>query len=66
MGLRLAEGVSLARFHAIAGITFDAFAPPKQLARLEAEGLVVREDGYLRATRNGRSVLDGVVQALLP
>ena len=66
MGLRLAEGVSLARFHAIAGITFDAFAPPKQLARLEAEGLVVREDGYLRVTRNGRSVLDGVVQALLP
>jgi oxygen-independent coproporphyrinogen-3 oxidase len=61
MGLRLAEGIDLGRYRAIAGRTLD----PEQLADLVSHGMVERTvDGRLRATRAGFFVLDAVVADL--
>jgi putative oxygen-independent coproporphyrinogen III oxidase len=61
MGLRLAEGIDLDRYHRIAGRTLD----PEQLADLVSHGMVERTvDGRLRATRAGFFVLDAVVADL--
>ena len=61
MGLRLAEGIDLARYRTFAGRTLD----PEQLADLVAHGMVERTvDGRLRATRAGFFVLDAVVADL--
>ncbi len=61
MGLRLAEGIDLARYQAISGRELD----PEQLADLVAHGMVERTvDGRLRATREGFFVLDAVVADL--
>ena len=61
MGLRLAEGIDLARYRTIAGRTLD----PEQLADLVHHGMVERTvDGRLRATRAGFFVLDAVVADL--
>ena len=65
MGLRLSEGVSLARFRAVTGGELEAFVAAPQLAALETAALLTREDGRLRATIRGRAVLDGVLDALL-
>jgi oxygen-independent coproporphyrinogen-3 oxidase len=61
MGLRLAEGIDLARFQRIAGKPID----PKRLADLIAHGMVERPTpDRLRATRAGSMVLDAVVADL--
>jgi len=61
MGLRLAEGVDLARQARLAGQPLDAQA----LARLDDLGLVIRTGGRLIATPAGRAVLNGVLRELL-
>lgn len=61
MSLRLSEGSDMARYEALAGVALDA---PK-LADLEVMGLIVVEDGRLRATPAGRAVLNGVLRELL-
>ncbi|MFO1184694.1 MAG: radical SAM family heme chaperone HemW [Bauldia sp.] len=61
MGLRLSEGIDLARYAAIAGRGFDE----KRVADLVSEGMVERTGpNRLRATRAGSFVLDAVVADL--
>jgi oxygen-independent coproporphyrinogen-3 oxidase len=61
MGLRLSEGIDLARYSGIAGAPLGAGA----IARLEELGMVETDGGILRATRQGRPVLNAVLRALL-
>jgi oxygen-independent coproporphyrinogen-3 oxidase len=61
MGLRLAEGVSLARFAALDGAPLSE----ARLAELEELGVIAREDDRVRATPAGRAVLDAVLRRLL-
>ena len=65
MGLRLAEGVPLARIKARAGMAFDAAVPAARLAPLVEGGFLERTAGRLRATARGRRVLDSVLAALV-
>ncbi len=62
MGLRLMEGVSEARFLARTGRALDSAIDAGALLRSIEEGYIVRHDGRLVATREGRRRLD----ALLP
>lgn len=61
MGLRLVEGVALDRFAALNGAPLDE----TRIVGLEADGLVARGDGRLRATDAGRPLLNGVLRTLL-
>ncbi len=65
MGLRLEEGISLARYEALTGRAL----PEERLARLEAQHLIGREqrgnDTRLIATPDGRMVLDALLGELL-
>ena len=61
MGLRLVEGIDVARYRAVSGRHLDDV----QLAELVRHGMVERMvDGRLRATRAGFFVLDAVVADL--
>jgi len=61
MGLRLAEGIEPARYHALCGREID----PKRVAVLREEGAVeTTADGRLRVTQSGFPVLDAVVADL--
>lgn len=59
MGLRLAEGIEIARYEALGG-GIDAFT----LARLETERLISVRDGRLAATAQGRLLLNAVIAEL--
>jgi oxygen-independent coproporphyrinogen-3 oxidase len=61
MGLRLAEGIDLDRFRAIAGRDID----PEKIAFLREQGAVeTTADGKLRVTLEGFPILDAVVADL--
>jgi putative oxygen-independent coproporphyrinogen III oxidase len=60
MGLRLAEGIDLARLAAIGGSTLDE----DRLAALESDGLIARNGSRLAATPEGRLVLDQLILEL--
>ena len=60
MGLRLAEGIDVKRLKAIDGRKLD----DARLQQLEAQGLVKRTPGRLRATDTGRLVLDRLIVEL--
>ena len=60
MGLRLREGIDLARYAALAGRDLD----PARIATLEAEGLVEADGDRLRVTAGGFAVLDAIVADL--
>ena len=61
MGLRLAEGIELARYADVAGKPLD----PERIAALREHGLLaVDADGRLRVTPEGFPVLDAVVADL--
>jgi putative oxygen-independent coproporphyrinogen III oxidase len=64
MGLRLAEGVDLARFEREAGIDARAFVAAKAAARLADAGLIEWTTRALRATEAGRQRLNAVLAAL--
>lgn len=61
MGLRLSEGVSLARHARIAGRTIAE----ARIAALVSDRLLTRDGGIIRATNEGRMVLDAVLARLL-
>ena len=61
MGLRLAEGIAVDRYAALAGVPFAAEA----IAELVALGLVEPSDGRITVTDAGRPVLDAVLRKLL-
>jgi oxygen-independent coproporphyrinogen-3 oxidase len=65
MGLRLAEGVPLARFETTVGAPLTEHVPAERLERLASQGLVTMDDGVLVATRQGRAVLNTLLAALL-
>lgn len=61
MGLRLNEGVSLARFERLTGHALDA----TRLDGLIGQGLLARTGDMIAATADGRLVLNGVLGRLL-
>ncbi|ERM03696.1 coproporphyrinogen III oxidase [Brucella intermedia 229E] len=61
MGLRLREGIDLARYERLSGHAVDE----KRLAKLIAEGMIEPMDGsFIRATPDGALVLDALVADL--
>jgi oxygen-independent coproporphyrinogen-3 oxidase len=61
MGLRLAEGIDVARFERLTGISLNA----ERVSFLESEGLVERSsDSRLRVTAAGFPLLDAIVADL--
>jgi oxygen-independent coproporphyrinogen-3 oxidase len=60
MNLRLIEGIDLAAYQARWGVTLS----PDRITELEQQGLLAREDDYLRATPRGMLVLNAVIAVL--
>ena len=61
MGLRIREGLDMARFAALNGAPFGA----DRVGRLAELGMIEVADGRLAATRRGRTVLNAVIRDLL-
>ncbi len=66
MGLRLREGVALARIERLAGRPWLEALDRRGVARAERAGRLVVEEGRLRATDAGRLLLDAVLVDVLP
>ena len=62
MGLRLSEGISLARCEGVAGVPLAQ----DRVAHLERQGLVRQVGGRLETTKRGRLVLNQLIEALAP
>ncbi|MFP6741517.1 MAG: radical SAM family heme chaperone HemW [Alphaproteobacteria bacterium] len=65
MGLRLTEGVPVARIKARSGLEFDEVVSGDRLAPLVDGGLLTLTDSHISATTAGRRVLDSLLAALL-
>lgn len=65
MGLRLGEGVDLARIAALGECAIDSVIDANAAATLEREGLIVRDETRLRATDRGMPVLNAILAALI-
>jgi oxygen-independent coproporphyrinogen-3 oxidase len=65
MGLRLAEGVDLARFAREAGMSARDFVDTRAAARLTEAGLIEWTADALRASDSGRQRLNGLLAALV-
>jgi oxygen-independent coproporphyrinogen-3 oxidase len=65
MGLRLVEGVDLARLEAVGGCRTDHWLDPVALEALVAEGLLSLHGGRLAATAAGHQRLDALLAALI-
>jgi oxygen-independent coproporphyrinogen-3 oxidase len=61
MGLRLTEGLSLAKFPEL-----EARLDAEGLAEMSEAGFLERGDGFLRATARGRLLLNRVIERVLP
>jgi oxygen-independent coproporphyrinogen-3 oxidase len=61
MGLRLMEGVDLARIEAMSSLRLD----PRRVLALEQNGFLQRDQKTLKATPKGRLVLNAVLKELL-
>ncbi|MBA3878751.1 MAG: coproporphyrinogen III oxidase [Sphingobium sp.] len=66
MGLRLDEGVDLARIAALSGQRVEDVIDARAAATLTAEGLIIRDGSRLRATETGMLVLNAIIAALVP
>lgn len=62
MGLRLREGLDMDRYASLGGTALN----PETLAQLHDIGMTETEGLRLRATRNGRAVLNAVIRELMP
>jgi oxygen-independent coproporphyrinogen-3 oxidase len=60
MGLRINEGIDIERYEALAGAPLDS----GKIAGLKSMGLIKREGARLRATADGRRLLNAVITAL--
>ena len=60
MGLRIAEGIDLTRYAALAGREIDS----NKIAGLKSLGLIKREGTRLRATPDGRKLLNALIAEL--
>ena len=65
MGLRLDEGIDLARVAALGEAEIGALIDHGQLAMLEREGLAVRDGSRLAITERGMPVLEARLRALV-
>jgi putative oxygen-independent coproporphyrinogen III oxidase len=65
MGLRLQEGVDVARFHERTGLSLEQAVRPGAIQRLSDGGFLRQDDQHLWATARGRAVLDSVLAELL-
>ncbi|MCF4166718.1 radical SAM family heme chaperone HemW [Zavarzinia compransoris] len=65
MGLRLAEGVPIARLERLGGRPFAELIAPWRVERLVAGGFLSMAEGVLTATDRGRAVLNGLLGELL-
>ncbi|MSP05030.1 MAG: coproporphyrinogen III oxidase [Acetobacteraceae bacterium] len=65
MGLRLTEGIDIARFAARTGLSLDAALDTDILARAVAEDYLIHSASTLRATPAGRLRLDALLGALV-
>lgn len=65
MGLRLEEGVDLARIGRITGLTTDALVDLAAVERLSALGLVTRKDERLRVEAPGMLLLDAILPEIV-
>jgi oxygen-independent coproporphyrinogen-3 oxidase len=65
MGLRLVEGVDLARLEAAAGCAIDEYLHPAALHQLIADRLLTLQAGRLAATAAGRQRLNALLAALI-
>jgi oxygen-independent coproporphyrinogen-3 oxidase len=65
MGLRLTEGVDLARIEARSGLARDAFVDADAVARLVGQGLLVHEGDRLRVTDDGILLLDSILSEVV-
>jgi oxygen-independent coproporphyrinogen-3 oxidase len=65
MGLRLAEGVPLARFRAETGMALEDAVDRDALAGLVAAGFLALDGAMLRATPAGRQRLNAVLARLV-
>ena len=65
MGLRLSEGVRLARLVEETGRTLDDFVDPSALSRLIDGGFLTRDADRLVATSEGLQRLNAVLSAIL-
>ena len=61
MGLRLAEGVDLARIARATGLEIARLVDDKAVARLAALGLIAREGARLSVTPQGMPLLDAIL-----
>ena len=66
MGLRLSEGVDLARVAVLSGQLVDDVIDARAAATLTAEGLIILDGSRLRATETGMLVLNAIIAALVP
>lgn len=65
MGLRLAEGVPVARLEAEGGDNFSKLIEPAKIQAMKGEGLLVFDGETIRATKDGLQRLNGVLGYLL-
>lgn len=61
MGLRIQDGISLSRYEALAGAALNA----SEVNHYIEEGLIARTGDNLRATNEGRLVLNRIIEKLL-
>ena len=65
MGLRLSEGVPLARFAATIGAPLADFVPDARIDQLVSEGFLTLAEDVLVATPPGRLMLNALLGRLL-
>ena len=65
MGLRLTEGIDLARFQTVTATSITSVTDPQALALLVAGGLLSQSETHLTATHAGRLVLNGLLDRLI-
>ena len=65
MGMRLKEGVPLARLESIGKKPFDELLSPSKIRALEQEGLITLDGNVLKTTKEGLQRLNGVLGYLL-
>jgi putative oxygen-independent coproporphyrinogen III oxidase len=62
MGMRIKEGIQKSRYTAISTHSFDQ----KNLDHLTEIGMIEQDGDLIRATRQGRAILNTVIETLLP
>jgi len=65
MGLRLTEGIDLARVEARSGLRREAFVDEGAVARLAAQGLIVQDGDRLAVTDDGILLLDSILSEVV-